>query len=252
MGLIDGKVAIVTGAAAGIGKGIAGVLAAEGARVLVADIDGSGAERTAAALRADGRTAEAFRMDAREPHEAEAAVAAALERFGGLDIHVNNAGSTARQPFLEMSLEFFEELVRLNLTGYFICGQAAARAMARQGHGGRIVNISSNSGVFGGVGRAAYSASKAGIIALTQSMAVELAEHGILVNCVCPGPIHTERSATDAPTSAFTGRMALKRFGRPEEVGHAVAFLASDRCSFTTGHTLGVDGGLTVTGIMEG
>jgi 3-oxoacyl-[acyl-carrier protein] reductase len=123
--------------------------------------------------------------------------------------------------------------------------------MVAQGRGGRIVNISSNSGIFGGAGRAAYSPSKAGIIALTQTMAIELAPDGILVNCVAPGPMRTERSTTSEPSPAFTNRMSLRRFGEPREVGAAVAFLASDACSFTTGHTLGVDGGFTVTGVME-
>jgi 3-oxoacyl-[acyl-carrier protein] reductase len=252
MGLLDGKSALVTGAGHGLGRGIARVLAREGARVLVTDIDGEAAARVVREIEDGGGSAASRRVDVREPGEAAEAVAEAGELFGGLDIHVNNAGSTARRPFLEMPLDFFEGLIRLNLTGYFICGQAAARAMVSRGKGGRIINISSNSGVFGGIGRAAYSPSKAGIIALTQTMAAELAEHGILVNCVCPGPIRTGRTTTEAPTPAFTSRMSLKRFGEPEEVGEAVAFLASDRCSFTTGHTLGVDGGLTVTGVLEG
>lgn len=252
MTLLAGKTALVTGAGAGIGAGIAAVLAREGAAVLVTDLDAAAAERVSGAIGAEGGQAAAARLDVRDPASAAAAVAEAVRRFGRLDVLVNNAGSTARQPFLEMELGFFEELLRLNLTGYFICGQAAARRMVEQGTGGRIVNISSNSGVFGGIGRAAYSASKAGIIGLTQAMAAELAAHDILVNCVCPGPIRTQRTTTDAPTAAFTARMSIKRFGRPEEIGEAVAFFASDRCSFTTGHWLGVDGGLTVAGILEG
>jgi 3-oxoacyl-[acyl-carrier protein] reductase len=249
---LQDRAAIVTGAGAGIGRGIAHALAKAGAHVLVTDIEGEAAERVAGEIEDAGGTAAPYQFDVRDQSTAELAVAQAVERWGSLDILVNNAGSTARQPFLEMTLDFFEELIRLNLTGYFICGQAAAKQMVRQGKGGRIVNISSNSGRFGGAGRAAYSASKAGIIALTQSMAIELAPHGILVNCVAPGPTKTARSTTESPTPAFTDRMSIKRFGTPEEVGAAVVFFASDECSFTTGHTLGVDGGLTVTGIMEG
>ncbi|HET6469021.1 MAG TPA: glucose 1-dehydrogenase [Geminicoccaceae bacterium] len=247
---LEGKVAIVTGAAGGIGRGIAQCLAAEGATVLIADIDAARAEATAAALAATGLQAHPRRLDVRDPEDAAAAVAHAVERFGRLDILVNNAGSTARRPFLDMPLDFFEDLIRLNLTGTFVCAQAAARRMARR-NAGRIVNISSNSGIFGGAGRAAYSASKAGIIALPQSMAIELAPFGILVNCVAPGPTRTERTTTPEPTPAFTTRMSLKRYAEPAEIGKAVAFLCSDACTFTTGHTLCVDGGLTVTGIMD-
>lgn len=249
---LNGRIALVTGAGAGVGRGIARALVEAGAGVLVTDIDREAAERVAAALEAAGGRALAFRLDVREPAEAAAACAAAVERLGGLDILVNNAGSTARMPFLDMPKSFFTDLLELNLVGAFVCAQAAARVMVARGKGGRIVNISSNSGRFGGRGRAAYSASKAGIIALTQTMAIELAEHGILVNCVAPGPIRTERTTTERPSEAFTCRMALPRFGEPIEVGRAVVWLASDACSFTTGHTIGVDGGLTVTGIMEG
>jgi len=249
---LNGKVAIVTGAGAGVGRGIARALAEAGAAVLVTDIDLEAARRVAGELEGIGARALPFRFDVREPAEAEAACSAAVERLGGLDVFVANAGSTARLPFLEMPKSFFAELLELNLTGTFVSCQAAARVMVARGRGGRIVTISSNSGRFGGRGRAAYSASKAGIIALTQTMAIELAPYGILVNCVAPGPIRTEKTATDRPSEAFTCRMALPRFGEPIEVGRAVVWLASDACSFTTGHTLGVDGGLTVTGIMEG
>lgn len=249
---LNGKIALVTGAGAGVGRGIARALVEAGAAVLVTDIDLEAAERVAGELRAAGGRALPFRLDVRDPTEAAAACAAAVGRLGGLDILVNNAGSTARMPFLDMPKSFFTELLELNLVGTFVCAQAAARVMIARGEGGRIVNISSNSGRFGGRGRAAYSASKAGIIALTQTLAIELAEHGILVNCVAPGPIRTERTTTERPSEAFTCRMAMPRFGEPIEVGRAVVWLASDACSFTTGHTIGVDGGLTVTGIMEG
>lgn len=249
---LAGRAALVTGAGGGIGRGIATVLAGAGAAVLVTDLDPAKANAVAEDLARAGHEAAGCKLDAREQADIEAALDTLAERFGRVDILVNNAGNTARQRFLEMELAFFREIIRLNLEGYFICAQAAARRMANAGRGGRIVNISSNSGIFGGVGRAAYAASKAGVIALTQTMASELAPHGILVNTVCPGPIRTELSTADAPTEAFTARMNLKRFGEPEEVGRAVAFLASDACTFTTGHILAVDGGLTVTGIQEG
>ncbi|GBD42594.1 3-oxoacyl-[acyl-carrier-protein] reductase FabG [bacterium HR40] len=252
MTVLAGKAAIVTGGARGVGRGIVQRLAEAGAKVVIADIDGDAAAACASALGRQGLAVEPFAMDVREPQQAEAAVAFCRERFGSLDIFVNNAGRTDRQPFLEMSLSFFEELIRLNLTGYFVCGQAAARAMVAQGRGGRIINISSNSGLFGGRGRAAYGASKAAIVNLTQTMAIELAPYGILVNCIAPGPMRTERTREAAPSPAFTCRMSLPRFGDPLEVGAAAVWLASEACSFTTGHVIGVDGGFTVTGVMEG
>lgn len=245
------KSALITGAGHGIGCGIARRFGREGASVLVTDIDLAAAERVAGEIQSAGGSAEPFPLDVREPAQAAAAVEEAVRRFGRLDAAVNNAGRTSRMPFLEMTLDFWDELVRLNLTGVFLCAQAEARQMARQGHG-RIVNVASNSGIRGGRGRAAYGATKAAIINLGQSMAIELAPFGILVNTLAPGPTRTERTTTAAPGPAFENQMALKRFGDPDEMGAAAAFLCSDDCSFTTGHVLSVDGGLTATGIMEG
>ena len=248
---LDGKATMVTGAGHGIGRGIAKRFAREGASVLVTDIDLPAAEHVADEIRAAGGTAEPFRLDVRDPAQAAAAVEAAVQRFGKLDAAVNNAGRTSRMPFLEMTLEFWDELLRLNLTGVFLSAQAEARQMARQGFG-RIVNVASNSGIRGGRGRAAYGASKAGIINLSQSMAIELAEFGILVNTLAPGPTRTERTTSATPGPVFEHQMSLKRFGDPDEMGAAAAFLCSDDCSFTTGHVLSVDGGFTATGVMEG
>jgi 3-oxoacyl-[acyl-carrier protein] reductase len=157
-----------------------------------------------------------------------------------------------RAPFLEMTDEFFRRVLDVNLYGTFVCGQAAARQMVKQGGGGRIINVASNSGIFGGRGRAAYGASKAGIINLTQTMAIELAEHGILVNAVAPGPTKTRDDMPEKPWPSVAARMPLNRFGRPEEIAAVAAFLASDECSFTTGHVYAADGGFTIAGIMEG
>ncbi len=258
---LEGKVALITGSGHGIGRGIAHRFAAEGARVMVADLDPARAGKGAAELKGMGAEAAACDLDVRSKDSADAAVAATVAQFGRLDVLVNNAGIMSRAPFLEMTEEFFKGVIQTNLVGTFLCGQAAARQMVAQieaaGTGarsalGRIINIASNSGVFGGRGRAAYGASKAGIINLTQTMAIELAEKGILVNAVAPGPTRPEAYTATEPGPAFTGRMSLKRFGTPDEVGRACVFLASDDATFTNGHVVNVDGGFTVTGVMEG
>jgi 3-oxoacyl-[acyl-carrier protein] reductase len=151
-----------------------------------------------------------------------------------------------------MSDNFFMGVIGINLYGTFVCSQVAARQMVKQGRGGRIVNVASNSGMFGGRGRAAYGASKAGIINLTQTMAIELAEHDILVNAVAPGPTRSGDHIPDKPWPSVAARMPLARFGRPEEIAAVAAFLASDEASFVTGHTYAADGGFTISGIMEG
>ncbi|MEM7255502.1 MAG: glucose 1-dehydrogenase [Pseudomonadota bacterium] len=246
------KVAIVTGAGHGIGAAIAHRLAEEGARVVVADIDEAAATATAEAICAWGGDAKGLLADVSRRQDAEAMVACAVDAWGRVDIQVSNAGITDREPFLQMTDALWERVLKTNLFGAFYCGQAAANQMVQQGHGGRIVHVASNSGVFGGRGRAAYGASKAGLINLTQTMAIELAEHGILVNAVAPGATKTRVSTGDKPPDTVMARMPLRRFGKPEEIAAVAAFLASDECSFTTGHVFGADGGFTVAGVMEG
>lgn len=246
------KIAIVTGAAHGIGAAIARRLACEGASVLVADREAQAAQAVVEDIIAGGGSAAAHAVDVRERAQVDTMVAAAVERWGRLDIQVSNAGITDREPFLTMTDALWERVLQTNLFGTFYCGQAVARQMIAQGAGGRIVHVASNSGLFGGRGRAAYGASKAGIINLTQTMAIELAEHAILVNAVAPGPTRTRITKTDVPPPSALARMPLARFGRPEEIAAVAAFLASDECSFTTGHVLEADGGFTVSGMMEG
>ena len=182
----------------------------------------------------------------------EAAVAQAVAAFGRLDILVNDAGIMDRAPFLEMTDELWRRIIDINLYGTFLFAQVAARQMVRQGSGGRFVNVASNSGMFGGRGRAAYGASKAGVINLTQTLAIELAEHGILVNAVAPGPTKTSPDQPEKPWPSVLARMPLQRWGRPEEIAAVAAFLASGEASFTTGHVYAADGGFTIAGIMEG
>jgi NAD(P)-dependent dehydrogenase (short-subunit alcohol dehydrogenase family) len=251
-GRLDGRIAIVTGAARGIGRAIATRLHADGAHVTFADLDPDEAEAAVRAADPDSARAAAHPVDVRDRVSVEALVEAVVARQGGPDIMVPNAGIMDRMPFLEMTDEFWHRVLGINLHGAFLCGQAAARRMVAQGRGGRIVNISSNSGIFGGRGRAAYGASKAGIINLTQTMAIELAEHGITVNAVAPGPTRTGPHMPEGPWPSVRARMPLARFGRPEEIAAVAAFLASDEASFVTGHTYAADGGYTVAGIMEG
>lgn len=245
------RVAVVTGAGQGIGRGIARRLAEDGATVVIADINGDWASETEKLIRDKGGRAVVQVTDVRQPEQVAAAMARAEDEFGRLDILASNAGVTDRFPFLDFPLDEWNRILTLNLTGVFLCGQAAARLMAKRG-GGCIINTASNSGIFGGLGRAAYGASKAGIINLTQSMAMELAPHAIRVNAVAPGPIATHRTTTEEPDPVFTQRMSLKRFGLPAEIGAAVAFLASDDASFINGHVIPVDGGFTVTGVYAG
>ena len=244
------RTAIVTGGANGIGKAIVERLCQEGLNVIVADLHMEAAIRVAGAVEAKG-SATALNFDVTSRVSVERMVEGALERLGHIDVLVNNAGIMDRQPFLEMEEEFWAHVLNLNLGGAFRCSQIVARHMVARGQGGRIVNVASNSGLFGGRGRAAYGSSKAGMINLTQTMAIELAEHNIIVNAVAPGLIKTreDQPATLGPSVA--NRMPLKRYGTAEEVAEAEAFLASPACSFTTGHVVGVDGGFTTAGVME-
>ena len=252
VGRLDGQSALVTGAAHGIGRAIAERLAAEGARVMVADINLAAAEEVAGGLNDAGADAVAQHVDVTQRASVAAMVAQAVARHGRLDVAVSNAGIMDRMPFLEMTDEFWNKVIGLNLSGAFMCGQEAARQMAAQGGGGRIVFVASNSGLFGGRGRAAYGASKAGLMNLTQSMAIELAEHDIRVNAVGPGPTKTRDEQGEIPPPSVMARMPMARFGRPEEIAAVAAFLAAEESSFVTGHTYFADGGYTVAGMMEG
>src|SRR3954453_8582213 len=246
------EVAIVTGAGRGIGQAIATSLAAEGASVVVADIDTESARRVADKIVAGGGRAIAIQADVAEPAQVHSLIADTLARFGRLDVLVNNAGIGSNQPFLETTLEEWELQLRVNLTGTFLCGQAAAKAMLKN-TGGRIVNVASISGQRGGQGRAAYGAAKAGVILLTRVMAVELAPLGVHVNAIAPGPVDTEQSRgthTEATRRAYRERIPAGRYGELEEMPAAALFLASDESSFVAGHVLNVDGGFLAAGLM--
>lgn len=247
-----GKRAVVTGAAHGIGRAIALRLAHEGARVLVADLDKAAADEVVGHIEAAGGSAMAMGVDIADAMQVAQMVGHLVATWDGVDVLVANAGRMDRQPFLEMSEELWGNVIGVNLTGTFLCGQHVARQMVRQNTGGRIVNLASNSGIFGGRGRAAYGASKAGVINLTQTMAIELAEHNILVNAVAPGATRTRAVSGDVPGPSVYNRAPIQRFADPDEIAAMVCFAASDECSFTTGHVLCADGGFTIAGVMEG
>ncbi|MEX2615687.1 MAG: SDR family oxidoreductase [Alphaproteobacteria bacterium] len=248
----ENKTALVTGAGHGIGQAIATRLALEGAKVLIVDISRENAEEAVTILREAGATAEPCVADVSKRSDVQKAVDAVVGHWEKLDIVACSAGLMDREPFLEMTDALWRRVIDTNLYGGFLCGQIGARQMVKQGHGGRIVFVASNSGIFGGRGRAAYGASKAGIINLTQSMAIELAEHDIHVNAVAPGPTLTRPEVQGELMGSARTRMPLGRFGKPSEIAAVAAFLASEECSFVTGHTYAADGGFTAAGLMEG
>jgi 3-oxoacyl-[acyl-carrier protein] reductase len=239
---LDGKVALVTGAARGIGAAVAARLAAQGARVVVADIDADGAAATASAI---GAHAVAQTVDVRDRASFVAAIDTAVTGLGSLDILVNNAALTIRRPFFEIEDAEWDEVLAINLRGVFLGCQLAGAWMRDHG-GGRIVNLSSLAGQQGStVNGAHYAASKAGILALTKSVARELAPAGVTVNAVSPAVI--EGPLVDAlPPVALEGLIAaipLGRIGRADEVASLIAYLASDAAAYVTGATFDVNGG---------
>lgn len=247
MGLVDGKVALVTGGAGGIGRATAELLAAEGAAVAVADVNQDGAEAIAAGIAERGGRSLALRVDVTRPDEIEAMFARVVEHFGRLDILHNNAGVLDITPFDEMTAEGWDRLMDVNLRGVFLCAQHALRVMIRQGHGGRIINTGSMGGQVGGiVAGANYSASKAAVACLTKSMTRIGGPHNILVNTLNPGVIDTAMTAgfpADRRTAMIQGT-PLGRLGTADEVAKVVLFLASDLASFVTGTHIDINGGL--------
>lgn len=243
----ENQVAIVTGGGRGIGQATARRLAGEGAAVAVADVDLEPAEEVAQAIQSEGGQAMAVQVDVTNRSQVEQMLSAVLARFDHVDVLANIAGIGMWEPFLEIKDENWQKTLDVNLTGVFICSQVVARHMVARQIAGRIVNIASTNGLVAEADLAHYNASKFGVVGLTMSMAIDLAPHNIRVNSVCPGLIKTRMTepARLNPewVADYLKRIPLHRFGEPEEVAAAVAYLASTDSGFITGHQLVIDGG---------
>jgi NAD(P)-dependent dehydrogenase (short-subunit alcohol dehydrogenase family) len=251
--LLEGKVALITGAASGIGRATSLIFADEGAQLVLADVDDERGHEAASVVGERRADALYVHCDVSDPAQVDALINAAVERFGRLDCAFNNAGiGGASGRVADYDLESWHQVLAINLTGVFLCMRGELRQMVAQG-GGAIVNTASVAGVMGYPNIAAYNAAKHGVIGLTRTAALEYADHGIRVNAVCPGWIETPMVMDEGPAPASDPRVyetiasmsAMKRLGLPDEIGHAVAWLCSDAASYVTGHPMVVDGGVT-------
>jgi NAD(P)-dependent dehydrogenase (short-subunit alcohol dehydrogenase family) len=251
---LSGQVALITGAARGIGRAVAKALAAAGADVAVADIHEEALRATAAELSALGRRVHPMSCDVREAAAVHRMVEASVATLGRLDVLVNNAGGTFEAPFLRVNERGFRMLLDLNLGSVWHGTQAAATWWIAEGVPGRVINVASTEGLKACPGYAAYSAAKAGVISLTQTLAAELGPYGIRVNAIAPDYTHLEAPlGVTAPDEAAIGaKIPLGRYGEPADHAGAVLFFASDLSAWITGQTLVVDGGALVAARIEG
>ncbi len=245
------RVALITGAAKGIGAAIADQLARVGMHVLIGDIDAAQAQAKAAELAGAGYAASALNLNVGKADSVAAAFETIDRQWGRCDVVVNNAGIAKTMPFVDFPLDSWQAHLEINVTGVLLCAQHGARRMMRQ-RWGRIINIASVAGMRAvGVGRTGYGTSKAAVIGLTRQMAVELAEHGITANAVAPGPVDTPMTKVlHSPQfrKAYTDAIPMNRYGTPEEIAATVSFLASEAAGYITGVAIPVDGGFLASG----
>ena len=250
-GTLDGKVALVTGAASGIGRATALTFAREGAKLVVADMNEDGGQQTVHMMTENGSEAMFVQVDVTSASQIEAMISKTVETYGRLDCSFNNAGTegTTMVSTIDYKEEDWNRVLSINLTGVWLCMKYEITQMLKQG-GGAIVNTASVAGLVGSRGAgSAYAASKHGVVGLTKTAALEYAKQGIRVNCVCPGVIRTpmmERMLTRTPAleQQYLAAEPIGRLGRPEEIAESVVWLCSDAASFVTGHTMTVDGGM--------
>lgn len=240
-----GKVALVTGAAQGIGKAIALLLAEKGADVVVSDINFEKAQETAREIEEKGRKSMALKVNVADPDEVEKMVEAIIEKFSRIDILVNNAGITRDKLLLRMSSEDWDAVLDVNLKGVFNCTKSVIKYMSKQ-RSGKIVNIASVVGLMGNVGQANYAASKAGVIGFTKTVAREFAQRGININAIAPGYIQTPMTEVlpEKVKEELMRLIPMGRLGQPEDVAQAVLFLVSEASNYVTGQVLNVNGGI--------
>jgi 2-hydroxycyclohexanecarboxyl-CoA dehydrogenase len=247
--MVEGRTAVVSGAASGIGRATAEAFAQAGARVVLADLNADAGEAAAAAIRARGQTADYLRVDLTDAASIEAFGREALARCGRVDIVANVAGWGKTEPFVKNTPDFWRKIIDLNLLGTIHLTRAFLDPMIER-RAGKIVNVASDAGRVGSLGESVYSGTKGGVIAFTKGLAREMARFDINVNCVCPGPTDTPLMAAvpDKLKDAFASATPMRRLARPSEVADAILFFASDRASFVTGQVLSVSGGLTMAG----
>lgn len=243
--LLEGKIAVVTGGAQGIGQSVAATLAREGADIVVVDIDASRCQETVTMVESEGRSALALGVNVGEWDQVKSMADRVLQEWKRIDILVNNAGITRDGLLMRMKEEDWQAVLQVNLTGTFFCSKAILPAMSKQ-RSGRIVNIASIVGVIGNVGQANYAASKAAVIGLTKTVAREYASRNVTVNAVAPGFIDTAmtRHLSSDIQESLLNQIPAKRLGQVSDVAEAVCFLSSERAGYITGHVLHVNGGM--------